>query len=63
MSMFRFPAMFENVGVAASAAVAVALIVGVGVLPTMLAHWRGPSFRKSGNEEDIALQGREISKA
>jgi hypothetical protein len=61
--MLRFPAMFENVGVAASAGVAVALIVGVGILPTMVVHWRGPSFRKSGNGKDIAPQGRETSMA
>lgn len=55
--------MFENVGVAASAGVAAALIVGVSILPTIVVQWRGPSFRKNGNEEDIAPQGIETSKA
>lgn len=55
--------MFENVGVAASAGVAVALIVGVSIFPTALAHWRGPSFRKGGHEENIEPQGMETSKA
>jgi hypothetical protein len=32
--------MFTSVGVAASAAVAAALIVGVSILPTMLLQWR-----------------------
>ncbi|KFX94848.1 hypothetical protein V490_04129 [Pseudogymnoascus sp. VKM F-3557] len=59
---FWFPAMFEHAGVAASAGVAAALLVGVGIFPTMLVHWRGPSFRKTGNEEDILPQGRETSK-
>ena len=54
--------MFENVGVAASAGVVVALIVGGSIFPTMLAHWRGPSFRKSGHEEDIVPQGNGTSK-
>lgn len=57
----RFPAMFENVGVAASAGVVVALMVGVSIFPTMLVHWRGPSFRKNDNEEDIVPQGTETS--
>ncbi|KFY40505.1 hypothetical protein V494_03455 [Pseudogymnoascus sp. VKM F-4513 (FW-928)] len=60
---FWFPAMFENVGVAASAGVVVALLVGVSIFPTLLVHWRGPSFRKSGNEEDVTPQGIETSKA
>ncbi|KFY93913.1 hypothetical protein V498_04175 [Pseudogymnoascus sp. VKM F-4517 (FW-2822)] len=58
---FWFPAMFENVGVAASAGVVVALMVGVSIFPTMLVHWRGPSFRKNGNEEDIVPHGTETS--
>lgn len=53
--------MFENVGVAASAGVAAALLVGVSIFPTMLAHWRGPSFRKNGIEEDIVPQGTDTS--
>ncbi|OBT90698.1 hypothetical protein VE02_00518 [Pseudogymnoascus sp. 03VT05] len=60
---FWFPAMFENVGVSASAGVAVALMVGVSIFPTAVAHWRGPSFRKNGHEEDIEPQGIETSKA
>ncbi|KFY78553.1 hypothetical protein V499_02297 [Pseudogymnoascus sp. VKM F-103] len=60
---FWFPAMFENVGVAASAGVAVALIVGVSIFPTAVVHWRGPSFRKIRQEEDIEPQGIETSKA
>lgn len=39
--------MFASVGVAASSGVGAALIVGVSVIPTMLVHWKGPSWRKA----------------
>lgn len=46
----RFPAMFEEVGVAESAGVCVALMVGVSVLPTMVLQWKGHSFRPAAME-------------
>ncbi len=55
--------MFENAGVAASAGVAAALIGGVSITLTAIVHWRGPQFRKSGNEEDVAAHEGENSKA
>ncbi|KAL1984502.1 hypothetical protein VTN96DRAFT_9101 [Rasamsonia emersonii] len=42
---FWFPDMFTNVGVANSAGVATALMVGVSVIPTLLLQWRGPTWR------------------
>ncbi|BCS18944.1 putative MFS transporter [Aspergillus puulaauensis] len=42
---FWFPGMFENVGIAASAGVCVALMVGVSVLPTIGIQWKGRSLR------------------
>ncbi|KAH1592197.1 hypothetical protein KXX69_007156 [Aspergillus fumigatus] len=44
---FWFPAMFENVGVAASAGVGCALIVGASVVPTIIVHWQGKKWRPS----------------
>ncbi|RLL99162.1 hypothetical protein CFD26_105262 [Aspergillus turcosus] len=44
---FWFPAMFENVGVAASAGVGCALIVGASVIPTIIVHWQGRKWRPS----------------
>jgi hypothetical protein len=44
---FWFPAMFENVGVAASAGVGCALIVGASVIPTIIVHWQGEKWRPS----------------
>ena len=41
----RFPSMFDNVGVANSAGVVVALLVGVGIIPTVLLQWRGQRWR------------------
>lgn len=41
----RFPAMFEEVGIAASAGVMVALITGVSFIPTALLHWQGWRLR------------------
>jgi len=41
----RFPAMFEEVGIAASAGVMVALITGVSLIPTSLLHWQGWRLR------------------
>lgn len=43
----RFPDMFENVGVAKSAGVATALLVGVSLIPTMLLQWRGQAWRRA----------------
>ncbi|ODM14492.1 hypothetical protein SI65_10114 [Aspergillus cristatus] len=42
---FWFPAMFEEVGIAASAGVMVALITGVSFIPTALLHWQGWRLR------------------
>ncbi|RLL93220.1 hypothetical protein CFD26_101575 [Aspergillus turcosus] len=43
---FWFTAMFEKVGVARSAGVVTALIMGVSFLPTVLLHWRGSTLRR-----------------
>lgn len=48
--------MFTNVGVAASAGVATALIVGVSIFPTMLVQWRGKRWRGQ-KAEVIAHEG------
>lgn len=48
LNAFRFPDMFDNVGVAKSAGVAAALLVGVSLLPTMLLQWRGQAWRRTG---------------
>jgi hypothetical protein len=37
--------MFTNVGVANSAGIVAALIVGVSILPTMFLQWRGKTSR------------------
>jgi hypothetical protein len=42
--------MFENVGIAASAGVCVALMVGASVLPTIALQWKGRSLRPSMKE-------------
>jgi hypothetical protein len=42
---FWFPAMFESVGVARSAGVAAALLVGVALVPVGVVHWRGGGMR------------------
>ncbi|KAE8405695.1 major facilitator superfamily domain-containing protein [Aspergillus pseudonomiae] len=42
---FWFPPMFETVGVAASAGVGCALIVGVSVIPTLFLHFMGRKWR------------------
>ncbi|KAF9737648.1 hypothetical protein PMIN02_001271 [Paraphaeosphaeria minitans] len=44
---FWFPQMFENVGIANSAGVAVAMLVVVSVVPTLVLQWRGKFFRNS----------------
>ena len=36
--------MFEQVGIAASAGIIVALIAGVSFLPTIFLHWQGRRF-------------------
>lgn len=43
---YRFPSMFESVGIAASSGVGVALIVGVSAVPTIFLHWKGRVWRK-----------------
>jgi len=57
--MCRFPDMFTSVGVAASAGVAAALIVGVSILPTMLIQWRGQRWRGGlvESDSDVTDQG------
>ncbi|PGH07785.1 hypothetical protein AJ79_06173 [Helicocarpus griseus UAMH5409] len=42
---FWFPAMFEDVGIAASSGVTSALMVGVAVIPTILLQWQGAKWR------------------
>jgi hypothetical protein len=42
---FWFTAMFERVGIARSAGVVTALIMGVSFLPTALLHWKGERLR------------------
>jgi hypothetical protein len=56
---FRFPDMFTSVGVAASAGVVAALIVGVSILPTVLVQWRGQKWRGAlaKDNSDVAEQG------
>ncbi|KAK7181600.1 hypothetical protein DPSP01_011397 [Paraphaeosphaeria sporulosa] len=44
---FWFPQMFEHVGIANSAGVAVAMLVVVSVIPTLVLQWRGKFFRQS----------------
>ncbi len=59
---FRFPDMFTNVGVAASAGVTAALIVGVSILPTMLIQWRvGQRWRGTHGEADSDVTDRSVS--
>ena len=38
--------MIEDIGLIKSAGVAIALIVGVSMLPTMLLQWKGAGWRK-----------------
>lgn len=42
---FWFPQMFENVGWGGGAGIAVALIVSVSVIPTIILQWRGSRWR------------------
>lgn len=42
--------MFETVGVAPSAGIGCALIVGVSVIPTIFLHWRGRVWRRNEKE-------------
>lgn len=42
--------MFETVGVAASAGVASALLIGVSVIPTIFLHRRGKIWRRNEGE-------------
>ncbi|EIT80122.1 major facilitator superfamily domain-containing protein [Aspergillus flavus] len=46
---FWFPPMFESVGVAASAGVGCALLVGVSVIPTLCLHFMGRRWRPDIN--------------
>jgi hypothetical protein len=47
---FWFPDMFTNVGIANSAGVATALIMGVSFVPTLLVQWKGMSLRGNMTE-------------
>jgi hypothetical protein len=51
--------MFTSVGVAASAGVVTALIVGVSISPTMLVQWRGQKWRGilPNDDSDVTEQG------
>ncbi|KAI4950949.1 hypothetical protein J4E86_007458 [Alternaria arbusti] len=42
---FWFPPMFENVGIANSAGIVAALLVGVSLIPVMFTHWKGHTMR------------------
>jgi hypothetical protein len=42
---FWFPDMFATVGVANSAGIVVALLVGVSLAPVAVTHWRGHKMR------------------
>ncbi|KAJ5605404.1 hypothetical protein N7510_008185 [Penicillium lagena] len=42
---FWFPQMFKNCGWAGGAGIAVALMVGVSIVPTMLVQWHGAAWR------------------
>ncbi|KAJ5874890.1 uncharacterized protein N7529_003320 [Penicillium soppii] len=44
---FWFTSMFESVGIAASAGVAAALIMGAGFIPMALMHWQGNKWYKA----------------
>ena len=46
---FWFPQMFESIGLSASAGVAVALVVGVSLLPTILVQFMGDGLRHTMN--------------
>lgn len=43
--LYRFPNMYVNLGWNTGAGIAVALMVGVSVIPTILLQWRGASWR------------------
>jgi len=51
--------MFTSVGVAASAGVVAALIIGVSIFPTMFIQWRGQKLRGGlvESDSDMADQG------
>jgi hypothetical protein len=49
--------MFTSVGVAASAGVAAALIIGVSIFPTMFIQWRGKRLR--GEAKNVAALDQE----
>ncbi|KAI0017910.1 major facilitator superfamily domain-containing protein [Xylariomycetidae sp. FL0641] len=49
---FWFPDMFESVGVANSAGIAAALVVGVSFVPTILLQWKGLSLRGNMSARD-----------
>ena len=42
---FWFPDMFDKVGIADSAGVAAALLVGASLVPVVVTHWKGFSSR------------------
>ena len=48
---FWFPPMFENVGVAQSAGVCAALMIGVSILPTIALQMKGHVWRRKGESQ------------
>ncbi|KAJ6116009.1 hypothetical protein N7523_006426 [Penicillium sp. IBT 18751x] len=47
---FWFTPMFDNVGIAPSAGIGAALIVGCSVIPTLFLQWRGRKWRQRNSE-------------
>lgn len=48
--------MFTSVGVAASAGVAAALIIGVSIMPTILVQWRGTKWRMGKQAQKYEIE-------
>jgi len=46
LTLPRFPSMFDNVGIGASAGVVCALVAGVSLIPTIWLQWRGQHHRE-----------------
>ena len=44
-TIYRFPPMFENVGIAKSSGITTAMIVVGSVIPTILIQWQGKKWR------------------
>jgi len=55
--------MFTNIGVAKSAIVVSALIVGVSIIPTMALQWKGSSWRSYKRANAPLPPTRELEKA